>query len=129
MSSGDRLATVQFLPPSTCFEVALLNAEVSVVSTKPQRGPDLDLDAGVLSAHLLARFAGQVLTSSQELTFEYQVRADGWDLAGGWCGLLWRDGRRRRPLAACCCQHSAMMPPPVMVQSRAEVQWDVVARL
>lgn len=48
--------------------------QVSFVSAKSAgRGPDMEIDAADLSAHLAARYAGQVLTTGQEITFEYQV--------------------------------------------------------
>ncbi|KAL4457630.1 hypothetical protein ABPG75_012495 [Micractinium tetrahymenae] len=73
VSSGDRVNITQFLPPPSSFQVALLNAEVGFVSTKAAgRGPDMEIDAQDLSGHLAARFSGQVLTTGQELTFEYQ---------------------------------------------------------
>lgn len=75
MSSGDKVAALQFLLPSDKFQIALLNAEVDFVTKRAVRGPDLELDAHQLSSHLQSRFAGQVLTAHQELSFEYQVRA------------------------------------------------------
>lgn len=77
VSSGDTVTVVQYLPPATSFGIALLNAEVGFVSQRAAagRGPDIEIDAQDLSAHLAARFAGQVLTTGQELTFEYQVGA------------------------------------------------------
>lgn len=50
----------------------LLNAEVDFISKKAVRGPEMELDAPELSAHLQARFLGQIFTLGQELTFEFQ---------------------------------------------------------
>ncbi|EFN58861.1 hypothetical protein CHLNCDRAFT_29882 [Chlorella variabilis] len=72
VSSGDKVAALQFLLPSDKFQIALLNAEVDFVTKRAVRGPDLELDAHQLSSHLQSRFAGQVLTAHQELSFEYQ---------------------------------------------------------
>jgi len=75
VSSGDRVSVLQYLPPPSGYQIALLNAEVGFVSAKSagRGGPDVEIDAQELSGHLAARFAGQVLTTGQELTFEYQV--------------------------------------------------------
>lgn len=73
VSTGDRVAVLQFLPPISSFDIALLTADVGFVSTKAGAGrPDLEIDAQDLSSHLATRFAGQVLTTGQDLTFEYQ---------------------------------------------------------
>jgi hypothetical protein len=78
VSSGDSVSVLQFVPPHSSFEIALLNAEVGFVSAlkaPPSGGgpPPLEIDAQDLSSHLQARFSGQVLTANQEVTFEYQV--------------------------------------------------------
>lgn len=80
VSSGDRVTAVQYLPPAAGFQIALLNAEVGFVSSKAAavKAPDLEIDAQDLSAHLAARFTGQVLTTGQEVTFEYQVSRGCW---------------------------------------------------
>lgn len=71
---------LQFLPPPTGFAAALVNAEVGFVSARAAaiKAPDTEIDAAQLSAHLAARYAGQVLTVGQEIAFEFQVRARGW---------------------------------------------------
>jgi vesicle-fusing ATPase len=72
VSSGDRVAARAFAPPASGFELAALHAEVDFVSKKAAKGPPTELDAADLGAHVLSRFAGQVLTAGQELTFEYR---------------------------------------------------------
>ena len=73
VSSGDRVAAVQYVPPASNFQIALLTAEVGFVSNKAVHGPDVEIDAQDLSSHLATRFSSQVLTTGQELLFEYQV--------------------------------------------------------
>lgn len=46
------------LPPH--YSIVLLNAEVDFVAKKAVRGPDVEIDAQILSGHIQARFAGQV---------------------------------------------------------------------
>eukprot|EP00887_Chlorella_sp_A99_P002765 scaffold6.g2765.t1 len=89
VSSGDRVSARPFDPPQHSFHI------VDFISKKLARGPDVELDAPELTAHLqaragaphcagsrgrhgydppwaLSRFGGQVLTLGQELTFEFQ---------------------------------------------------------
>lgn len=90
---------LQFLPPPTGFAAALINAEVGFVSSRAAaiKAPDTEIDAAQLSAHLAARYAGQVLTVGQEVAFEFQVRAQG---EGARAGVLCQCGRRGSCLPA-----------------------------
>ena len=72
VSSGDKTIATVFTPPHTKFEVGVVNAELDFVTKKAVRGPDIEVDAPVLSGHLLSRFADQILTVNQEVAFEYQ---------------------------------------------------------
>jgi hypothetical protein len=74
VSTGDKLAALQFLPPSSNFDIALLNADISFVTARALPEP-IELNAQELSSHLQARFAGQVLTAGQQVPFEYVVSA------------------------------------------------------
>ena len=73
VSSGDLVTALPFAPPPSAFQAVLATAELGFVSTKAVRGPDVELDAQDLISHLTSRFAGQVLTSGQDATFEHQV--------------------------------------------------------
>ncbi|KAL4857940.1 Vesicle-fusing ATPase [Chlorella vulgaris] len=70
VSTGDKIAALQFLPPSSNFDIALLNADISFVTARALPEP-IELNAQELSSHLQARFAGQVLTAGQQVPFEY----------------------------------------------------------
>jgi vesicle-fusing ATPase len=72
VSSGDRAPLRAFAPPPAGFQVAAVNVELDFVSKKAARGPDLELEAPEVAAHLGARFAAQVWTVGQEVAFEYQ---------------------------------------------------------
>jgi vesicle-fusing ATPase len=72
VSSGDRTLATAFFPPTLGFLAGVVNTEVDYVSKKAVRGPDVELDAPALTAHLLSRFAGQVWTVKQEIAFEFQ---------------------------------------------------------
>ncbi|KAL6782595.1 hypothetical protein ACKKBG_A07415 [Auxenochlorella protothecoides x Auxenochlorella symbiontica] len=68
-SSGDTVAAQPFTPPGTHFGAVLLNAELEPIS---RRGGEVDLPAPEVETHIQSRFADQVFTSGQELTFEFQ---------------------------------------------------------
>ncbi|KAK9840836.1 hypothetical protein WJX81_007964 [Elliptochloris bilobata] len=74
VSGGDRVAVRPFEPPAAGFQAALVTAEVAPLAQKraAAAAAPLELDAPELAAHLLARFAGQVVSQEQVLTFEYQ---------------------------------------------------------
>jgi vesicle-fusing ATPase len=72
VSSGDPIRAEVFLPPFSNFSAVLANCEVDYVTKRATRGPDVELDANELSAHIRARFSTQILTVGQQLIFEYQ---------------------------------------------------------
>jgi vesicle-fusing ATPase len=72
VSSGDRAPARAFAPPLLGFQAAAATVDLDFVSKKAVRGPDVELDAPELQAHLQSRFAGQVWTVGQEVTFEHQ---------------------------------------------------------
>jgi vesicle-fusing ATPase len=74
VSTGDKLVAEEFIAPTAdaSFQAAVVNAEIDFISKKAIRGPDVELDAAALTAHLLSRFATQVITVRQEITFEFQ---------------------------------------------------------
>jgi len=72
VSSGDKTIGTEFIPPSIGFQIAVVTAELDFVTKKAVRGPDTELDAPALGAHLTSRFASQVFTVNQELAFEFQ---------------------------------------------------------
>lgn len=49
-----------FEPPHSAFQIVLLNAEVDFVAKKAVRGPDVEIDAQILSGHIQQRFVSQV---------------------------------------------------------------------
>jgi hypothetical protein len=63
VTSGDQVVAVEFLPPPDAFQLVLMNAELEFVSQKAVRGPEMELDAAALAAHLQSRFIRQVCTS------------------------------------------------------------------
>lgn len=74
VSSGDAVSALPFRPPRDgSLDAAVAQAELDYVSRRPAppKAAPAQLDAGELSAHLGARFAGQVLTVGQTLTFEF----------------------------------------------------------
>lgn len=72
VSSGDKALVTAFHPPASGFQIAAVTAEVDFITKKAVRGPDVELDAPALSAHLCSRFLAQVFTVNQEVAFEFQ---------------------------------------------------------
>ncbi len=60
VSTGDRCTVTAFEPPRSAFQIVLLNAEIDFVAKKAVRGPDVEIDAQVLSGHIQGRFVDQV---------------------------------------------------------------------
>lgn len=72
VSSGDKTMAIPFTPPALKFDVGVLHAEIDFVTKKPVRGPEVEIDAPLLSKHLLSRFATQIFAMNQEVAFEFQ---------------------------------------------------------
>lgn len=74
VSTGDVVSAEAFKlsKADSNFKIAMVNAEVDYVTKKAARGPEVQLDAQALAAHLIARFINQVFTMKQEITFEFQ---------------------------------------------------------
>ena len=74
LSTGDKVLVETFVPPldPSGFHVAAINAEIDFVSKKAVRGPEIELDAAVLAAHITSRFSTQIVTVRQEIAFEFQ---------------------------------------------------------
>lgn len=72
----------------------------------PPGAPPVEIDAPELSAHLAARFSGQVLTTGQKIPFEFKVRqraggpggAVGSEFSRGLAGCRCRQGRQQQLL-------------------------------
>eukprot|EP00890_Picochlorum_soloecismus_P000586 jgi/Picsp_1/1528/NSC_05006-R1_n-ethylmaleimide sensitive fusion protein len=72
VSTGDKILCTPYEPPIGGSAAAVITAEIDYVSKKTVRGPDAEFNAQDLIEHLTSRFAGQVLTVHQQVTFEYQ---------------------------------------------------------
>ena len=107
VSSGDRITALPFPLPPSDFQAVLATAELGFVSTKAVRGPDVELDAQDLISHLTSRFAGQVLTSGQDVTFEHQVR--GGAQRGQGMRAQWLE-QRRAAAHVSPCSHGTPHP-------------------
>ncbi|BBN13040.1 hypothetical protein MPTK1_6g00320 [Marchantia polymorpha subsp. ruderalis] len=68
VSANDSVTVVRFVPPERGFNLVLLTVELEFVKF---RGKPEQLDAQILAKELQKRFAGQVLTVGQKVTFEY----------------------------------------------------------
>lgn len=66
-STGDSIPVTAFQPPTTGFDIVVLNAEIELVSkAKLRPGTTLELNALDISAHLQSRFESQVPRKSTE---------------------------------------------------------------
>ncbi len=83
VSSGDRCTAVPFEPPHSAFQIVLLNAEVDFVAKKAVRGPDVEIDAQILSGHIQTRFMDQVGRCTPHGKNRVVFTELGW--LGGYC--------------------------------------------
>ncbi|GJP83692.1 hypothetical protein CLOP_g13819 [Closterium sp. NIES-67] len=70
VSAGDRVPVGRFVPPPMNFELQSITLEVDFHSKGRARAEQLD--AAELSKDVVKRFAGQVLTVGQKISFEYR---------------------------------------------------------
>ncbi|CAI5487866.1 unnamed protein product [Closterium sp. Naga37s-1] len=70
VSAGDRVPVGRFVPPPINFELQTTTLEIDFHSKGRARAEQLD--AAELSKDVLKRFAGQVLTVGQKISFEYR---------------------------------------------------------
>ncbi|CAI5533203.1 unnamed protein product [Closterium sp. Naga37s-1] len=70
VSAGDRVPVGRFVPPPMNFELQSTTLEIDFHSKGRARAEQLD--AAELSKDVLKRFAGQVLTVGQKISFEYR---------------------------------------------------------
>ncbi|KAK8950576.1 Vesicle-fusing ATPase [Platanthera guangdongensis] len=68
VSAGDQISVVTFFPPED-FALALLTLELDYVKAKTNRNEQLD--AIILAQHIRRKFATQVMTIGQRVSFEF----------------------------------------------------------
>ena len=71
VSAGDTVRVEPFTPPRKQFELALLTLELEFLKARGPGAPAEEVDAPELVKQLQRRFAAQVFTEDQKLTFEF----------------------------------------------------------